>query len=277
MTLPREPQTPLEKLLHIVAVLRGEGGCPWDREQTLDSLKPFLVEETYEVLDAMDSGSLDQHKEELGDLLLQIVLQAQIRHEQGDFTFDDIAEAISEKLVRRHPHVFSDVQVEGTHEVLRNWEAIKSREKSDAPRPLLEGVPSALPALQKAQRVQSRVARVGFDWPDLEGVVAKIEEELGELKDAIRDEEPSRVREELGDLLFSVVNLARFQHMEAEEALRETITKFAGRFHDLERRIRAQGREVRDCSLAELDAVWEEIKTQARAVESGADAPGCGS
>jgi tetrapyrrole methylase family protein/MazG family protein len=245
-----------------------DGGCPWDREQTLDTLKAFLIEECYEVLDAIDSGDPQRHKEELGDLLLQVVFQAQLRDEAGVFSFDDVAAALAEKLVRRHPHVFEGVPVEGSRDVLTRWEAIKSGEKPAARRSVVDGVPRHLPALMKAHQVQSRAARVGFDWTAVHDVLTKIEEELGEVKAAIEGGDRERVREEIGDLLFSVVNLSRFQKLDAEELLAATVERFARRFREIERRLHAQGRKLVDCTLADMDRIWDEVKAAERAPAS---------
>jgi tetrapyrrole methylase family protein/MazG family protein len=257
----------LHRLLEIVSRLRGENGCPWDREQTLESLKPYLIEEAYEVIDAIEHGNAKSHAEELGDVLLQIALHAQIGSEQGQFTFADIIRGLSEKLVRRHPHVFGDVQAADTSAVLRNWEKIKSSEKSGERRSVLEGVPRHLPALQKAQRIQSRAARVGFDWSKADDVIAKVEEELREIRDAIRAGDAAAIREEIGDLLFAVVNLGRFHQVDSEDALRGTIRKFQDRFQEIERRVHAQGRTLPDCSLEEMDAIWEDVKAGERKAE----------
>jgi tetrapyrrole methylase family protein/MazG family protein len=257
----------MDDLLAVMARLRGKDGCPWDAEQTLESLKTFLVEECYEVIDSLDSGDTAHHLEELGDLLLQIVFQAQIRSEKKEFEFKDIAEAIRAKLVRRHPHVFGDVQVSGTGDVLRNWDAIKAREKakqSETPRSALDGVPRSMPALQRAQQIQSRAARVGFDWPDIRGVLAKVEEELAEVKAAMEEGNENRIRDEIGDLLFAVVNLARFQKLHAEQAMHEAIAKFVRRFQALENEIRAMGRKPTELSAVELDAIWEAVKRRER-------------
>ena len=250
----------IDKLLEVVAKLRGENGCPWDREQTLETLKPYLVEEAYEVIDAIEQGSSVEHQEELGDLLLQIVMQSQIRTESGEFGFSDVAKSIREKMVSRHPHVFGDLKVSDSDEVLRNWEKNKSKDKDGEHRSILAGVPRHLPALQKAQRVQSRAALVGFDWTDVKDVVAKIEEELAETKEAMSAQDEAHIHEEIGDLLFSVVNLSRFYGMSAEDALNNTISKFSGRFAEIERRMHEQGRELTDCSLKEMDVIWEEAK-----------------
>lgn len=257
------PEQPVERLLAIMARLRSEQGCPWDRQQNLQTLKPFLVEECYEVLDAIDQGDPARHAEELGDLLLQIVFQCQVRSEKGEFNFYDVARIIGDKLIRRHPHVFGDVKVKDASEVLRNWERIK-REEGDARsgRSVVAGLPKGLPALQKAEQVQIRVARVGFDWETAHQVVDKVEEELREVREAMLNGPPEKVREEIGDLLFAVVNLSRFLGCSAEEALNETVKKFVRRFQAIEDRIHAQGKRIEDCTLAEMDAIWNEIKAE---------------
>ncbi len=259
MTEPCE-QKPLERLLDIMRRLRGPDGCPWDREQTLETLKKNLVEETYEVIDAIDSGDRDTLREELGDLLLQIVFQSHICAEEGAFEFQDVAQSIADKLVRRHPHVFGDTNVADSDEVLKNWDHIKRTEKGDKPRSAVAGVPRHLPALHKAQQVQSRVARVGFDWRETSDVLAKIEEELAEIRVAMAQESKERVRDEIGDLLFAVVNLTRFLGHEAEEALNLTITRFAQRFQYIEDRVHAVGRRVDEYTLEELEEFWQEAK-----------------
>lgn len=257
------PGEGVARLCAIMARLRGPEGCPWDREQNLQTLKPHLLEETYELLEAMEGDDAAAHAEELGDLLLQVVFQARIREEQGTFNLDEVAHRLSDKLVRRHPHVFGDVQVGGSAEVLRNWEAIKRTEKASpeqAPRSALAGVPVALPALARAQRMQSKASRCGFDWPDVAGAEAKLVEELAELAAARKSGDVEAVRGEVGDLLFSVVNLCRFLHVDAEDALQATSSRFARRFREVERRAAADGREMRNCTLAELDVYWEAAK-----------------
>ena len=254
------------RLLDVVNRLRGEGGCPWDREQTLESLKRYLIEESYEVLDAVDSGDPAKHKEELGDVLLQVALHARIRQEQGAFTFDDVADALADKLIRRHPHVFADVKVEDSGQVLRNWEVIKAGEREqNGGGSALDGVPRHLPALQKAAQVQSRAARAGFDWEHVRDVAAKVDEELAELREAMAHGDAARITEEVGDVLFSVVNLCRFLHVHPEEALEKTTARFAARFREVERSVAEQGRRIKDCSSAELDACWEAAKAKAAA------------
>ncbi|MBU1694212.1 MAG: nucleoside triphosphate pyrophosphohydrolase [Verrucomicrobia bacterium] len=261
MVQNKEPgQNPMERLLGLMRTLRSEKGCPWDREQTLQSLKPYLLEECYEALDALNSGDRARLCDELGDVLLQIVFQSQIASEEGSFCFDDVATAISDKLVRRHPHVFGEVKVSGSAEVTRNWEAIKKVEKGEPRKSAVDGVPRSAPALHKAQQIQKRAARVGFDWDTVHQVVDKVEEEVGEVKEAMASGDPKKIKEEIGDLLFAAVNLSRFLGHNAEEALDETIEKFTRRFQGIEQRLHAQGRTMSDCKLAELDAIWNEIK-----------------
>ena len=251
----------LRRLYETMKHLRAPGGCPWDREQTLQTLKPCLLEETYELLEAMEGEDIALHIEELGDVLLQVVFQCAIREEEGHFTLDDVAAALVDKLVRRHPHVFGDAQVASSGQVLRNWEAIKKTEKDKPPdRSAIDGVPAALPALLKAQRVQAKASRVGFDWQDASGAIEKIDEELGELKQAVASGTPEQVADEVGDLLFSIVNTCRFLEVDAESALEGTTRKFARRFREVERCVREQGRSLKDCTLAELDAVWDKVK-----------------
>jgi len=253
-------EKPIDRLIRIMRMLRSKKGCPWDREQNLSTLKQYLVEESYEVLDAIDSGDRSRLADELGDLLLQVVFQAQICSEEGSFTFDHVAEGICAKLIRRHPHVFGAVKVNGSADVLRNWEKIKRTEKDGAPRSAVAGIPRHLPALHKAQQVQKKAARVGFDWDTVHSVVAKVDEELAEVKAAMKSRRPKRTKEEIGDLLFSVVNLSRFLGHNAEEALDDTIAKFVRRFQGVENKLHQQGRQMTDCSLAELDAIWNRIK-----------------
>lgn len=252
---------PIDRLLDVMRRLRAPDGCPWDREQTIESLRGNLIEETYEVVDAMDSGDRTALCEELGDLLLQIVFQSQIASEEGNFSFDDVAQGIADKLVRRHPHVFGDVRADTPDEVIRNWEKIKKTEKGgDTPRSLVDGIPRHLPALSKAHLVQKRVAKVGFEWDEVGGVVDKLEEELAEVKEAMAEQDADAIREELGDLLFSAVNLSRYLGHESEELLNENIHKFMRRFQALEMHLHVEGKAVEDCSLKELEAVWTAVK-----------------
>jgi len=263
--------TGIERLHEIMVRLRDpETGCPWDRIQTLSSLKPCVLEETYELLAAMDKPEdKANHIEELGDVLLQVMFQAVMAETEGRFTFDDVANAIADKLVRRHPHVFGAVDAKDAATVLRNWEQIKQTEhKKESRHSALDGVPSTLPGLLKAQRTQEKAARVGFDWKDAKGPMDKIAEELDELKAEIarldgRDALPSElegVKAELGDLLFSVCNLARHLHVDSESAVEGTTAKFARRFRSVEAAAKAQGKSLKDMTLAEMDALWDAAK-----------------
>ncbi len=256
------PTRPLDELLEIMRRLRAPGGCPWDREQTLDTLKPFLIEECYELIDAIESGDPSRHEEELGDILLQVIFQTQLRTEAGQFDFDDVARRLAEKLIRRHPHVFAAASVADSADVLRNWEKIKAVEKKGERKSAVDGVPRHLPSLMKAHQVQTRAARVGFDWSAVHDVVAKIDEELAEVKAALKAGDREHVAEEIGDLLFSVVNLSRFQKLQAEELLSATVAKFVRRFHAVEQRLQARSRRMQDCTLAEMDAEWNAVKAE---------------
>ena len=257
--LPKSRQ-PVTRLLEIMRILRSPGGCPWDREQNLQSLKKHLIEESYEVLDAIDSGDRAHLAEELGDLLLQVVFQAQICDEEGSFDFQDVVRTLSEKLLRRHTHVFGDVKVAGSKDALKNWEAVKQSEKNKRGKSAVDGISRHLPALHRAQQIQKKVAHIGFDWHDVEGVIQKIEEELGEVKAAVSSGKPGQIHEEIGDLLFAVVNLSRFLGHCAEEALDKTIRKFIRRFQAIENRLHKRGLTVTDCTLEELDRIWNDIK-----------------
>jgi len=245
-------------LAGIVRRLRAPGGCPWDREQTHGSLKPFVIEETYEVIDAIDGGDPAALREELGDLLLQIMLHAQIAEEGGAFDVADVADGLADKLVTRHPHVFGEVRVDGSEQVLVNWERIKKTEK--AGRGLLDGIPAHLPGLLKAARMGEKAGRVGFDWPAAEAVRAKVTEELGELEEAISAGDGTAVAHELGDLLFATAQWARHLGQFPEEALRACCDRFARRFALVEQLIAADGRRMDQCSLEELEAAWQEAK-----------------
>ncbi len=250
-----------ESFQDVVARLRAPGGCPWDQEQTHLSLRPHLLEEAYEVLDAMDREDSAALREELGDLLLQIVLNAQIAAENGTFKMTDVLEGINRKIVRRHPHVFGDLQIGGVDGVLKNWEKLKETERVDngeeGTKGLLDGVPKAIPALTLAEEYQDRTARVGFDWAEITPVIGKVREELDEVLAA--PDEASRAGE-LGDLLFAVVNLARWYKVDAESALRQTSARFASRFKHIESQAGRQGRKLSDMTLAEMDEFWEEAK-----------------
>ena len=247
------------KLVDIVAKLRAPGGCPWDREQTNQSLLPATIEEAYEVAESARSGNDAHFREELGDLLLLAVMHAVIAREAGRFNINDVINDVTEKLIRRHPHVFGESDARDAGAVLKQWEAIKrSEKKSDSH--YLASLPRALPALQRAQKAQSKVARVNFDWTDIHDVIAKVEEELSELKQAIQSEDQKSIEDETGDLLFAVVNLARKCKLDAESALQSATDKFVRRFNLLEDELRARGKKLGDVDLVELDQIWNEVK-----------------
>ena len=248
--------SPIDRLKQIVQRLRSPDGCPWDREQTHESLKPHVIEECYELIDAIDEKDDQGMQEELGDLLLQVVLHAQMASEEGRFDFDSVADVISEKLVRRHPHVFGDTKLATSDAVLKQWDAIKRREKMDRAS-ALDGVPHGLPALAKAQKMQSKAARVGFDWDDAEGSLRKVEEEIKELQQAKTSE---KLAEELGDLLFSVVNFARKSKLDAEELLQAATRKFCERFRKTEALAESRGFNFSSLTLTEMDQLWDEVK-----------------
>ena len=254
------------ELVQIMARLRGENGCPWDREQTHASIKPYLLEETYEVLESIDENDPAKLEEELGDLALQIVFHAQMADEAGLFTIADVLRGINEKLRRRHPHIFGDVKADTAQEVLFNWEQIKKleREKAQGRASLLDGVPRELPALLRAHRLQEKASRVGFDWNEARQVFQKVEEELAELRAAMESEQPDRMEAELGDLLFSLVNLGRFIAVNPEDALRKTIARFIDRFQYIEEELARRGTAPGQVTLEEMDALWAEAKAKGR-------------
>jgi MazG family protein len=255
-----------ERLLEIMQRLRAPDGCPWDREQTRTSLKPYLIEEAYEVLEAIEAQDARALREELGDLLLQVVFHAQIGVERGEFTMVDVLTALVDKMLTRHPHVFGDTSVDTPAEALAQWEAIKQREARAAGehRSVIAGVPRALPALLRAQRIQGKAARVNFDWPDAAAAWAKVEEEVREAADALAAGDRARLQDELGDVLFSVVNVARLSSMDAEEALQGAIEKFRRRFTDMEDDLVARGKSVGSVPQEELERSWEAAKAQER-------------
>jgi tetrapyrrole methylase family protein / MazG family protein len=253
-----------DSLLALMARLRGEGGCPWDREQTRTSLKPYLLEEAYEVLEAIDEGSIDHLVEELGDLLFQVVFHCQVASEQGEFAMADVLQRLSDKMVRRHPHVFGDRVVADAREALAQWERIKGDEGDDGapPRSALDGVPRMLPALLRAQRLQVKAGRVGFDWTDWRQAWAKLREEIAELEVAFDGGDERRIGEELGDVLFSMVNVARLRGIDAEDCLRQATVKFTRRFGEMEAEMRTAGRRVGEASAQDLDRAWEAVKAR---------------
>jgi len=240
-------------------MLRSPEGCPWDREQTYQSLKRFVLEEAYEVLEAVDSEVPDRLCDELGDLMLQVLLYSQIAREEGAFDIRDVIARHVEKLVRRHPHVFGDVSVRDAEEVKRNWDAIKQQEKPERTS-ALDGVPRELPALMKALEVSKRAVKVGFEWPALEGVLAKLDEEVAELKAELSERDPEKLTGEIGDLLFTVVNVARWLKIDPEEALRLMLRRFEGRFREMEHLAAAEGRPLQGRPIEDLDRLWEEAK-----------------
>lgn len=253
--------TEFDDLVAIMARLRADDGCPWDREQTHESLRPYLMEEAYEVLEAVDSGDPQKLCGELGDLLLQIVFHAQIAAENGEFGIADVCHRISHKLRHRHPHVFGDVTVRDSGEVVDNWERLKRQEAEHAPRTsVLDGVPTALPSLRRAAELQKRAARVGFDWPDVDGPLQKVSEELHELAQARCAADPEAVQRELGDLLFAVVNVSRFLAVDAEDALRLACQRFSQRFRQIEEAVANSGQDMTAMPLADLDRLWEAAK-----------------
>jgi tetrapyrrole methylase family protein/MazG family protein/ATP diphosphatase len=268
LELPAQRGQTFPKLVELMRRLLGPDGCPWDREQTPQSLRRYVLEEACEVIDAIDSGSPRELQDELGDLALQVVFLSELGRKNGSFGPDDVVRSICEKLVRRHPHVFSDVSADTSKQVEVNWEAIKQAEKK---RRLLDGVPRSLSALLRAQHLSERVARVGFDWPDRSGSRAKVEEEIDELDRAIEGGDRGEVEAELGDLLFALVNLARHNGLDAERALRGSCDRFMRRFEHVEARVEsvhggwprsAEGKPTHGVELAELDAYWEEAKAR---------------
>ncbi|HEY2735017.1 MAG TPA: nucleoside triphosphate pyrophosphohydrolase [Polyangiales bacterium] len=250
----------LHRLVEIMRRLLAPEGCPWDREQTLQTLRPYVIEEAHEVVDAIDSGKPEELREELGDLLLQIVFQAELARAKGWFGTDDVVSAICDKLVRRHPHVFGDETVSGVDEVLANWEVIKAKEK--AGRGVLDGVPKALPALLRAMRVGDKAARVGFDWPDAEGARAKVSEELAELDAALASGDRTQIEHEFGDVLFALVSVARKADLDPEAALRGTLDRFTDRVRGVEALALERGHSLADVDTDALDRMWREVKLQ---------------
>ena len=263
---------PIDDLLYVMAQLRDpDNGCPWDREQTFETIAPYTIEEAYEVADAIDQGDRTQLEDELGDLLFQVVFYAQMSRETGGFDFEDVARRIATKMRDRHPHVFGDAEERSSAAQSVAWETHKAQERdrraqtSGQPPSALDGVARALPALMRAQKLQKRAAREGFDWPDLGPVLAKIREELGELEAEIAADAPeARLRDEAGDLLFACVNLARHLGVDAEIALRGTNDKFERRFRSVEQGLEAKGKTLSESDLAEMDALWDEAKTAER-------------
>jgi MazG family protein len=263
-----------DRLVEIMTTLRGPNGCPWDKQQDFNSLKPMLVEEVYEVLEAIDNQDYDGLAEELGDLLLHVVFHAQLGKEASQFDINTVIEKISDKLVRRHPHVFGNESASTPEEVIKNWEAIKAEEKAEKlkhrtpeQRSLLEGIPSKLPAIHEAHQISSRAARVGFDWPDIEGIFDKLQEEVHELREVISaagDEmRRERLEDEIGDMLFVIVNIARYLKIDSESALKRANRKFKARFRYMEGELAKQGKSLEETPLEEMEALWQKAKSEA--------------
>ncbi len=265
MTKPAQ----IDRLLEIMARLRNpDGGCPWDLEQDFETLTPYAVEEAYEVADAVARGDMENFREELGDLLLQVVFQSQMARERGLFTFDDVARSISDKMVSRHPHVFGDKSVHTADAVLAQWDDIKLKEKAAKPsaqQSILDDVPVNFPALMRAQKLQKRAAKVGFDWPETAHVLDKMQEEIEELKAELRSGDTAKIEEELGDLFFVLVNFGRKLGIDCETALTKCNQKFYRRFNGIEKEVKAKSKEMADCSLEELEAIWVEQKQKEKA------------
>jgi tetrapyrrole methylase family protein/MazG family protein len=264
--MTQSPAPLFETLLDIMARLRGQGGCPWDREQTRASLRPFLIEEAYEVLEAIDADDARALAEELGDLLFQVVFHARIAEERSEFTMSDVLRRLIDKMISRHPHVFADAAVTTPRDALAQWETLKQREAaaSGRRRSVIDGVPRAMPSLVRAQRVQAKAARIGFDWPDAGAAWEKVREEIDEAGEAIAAGDPARVREELGDVLFSLVNVARLASIDAEDALHGATEKFRRRFIEMEADLSAQGKAVESVPQVELERAWEAAKAAER-------------
>ena len=259
-------KTEMERLVEIMKELRGPDGCPWDKKQDYYSLQPYILEEAYEVVETLQQDDINSLKEELGDLLLQVVFQAQIGNECGDFDLAEIITLIGDKLIRRHPHVFADKEIDQVSEVMSTWEDIKKKEKQNQkqsqqePDSLLNDISKSQPALNQGYEIQAKAAQVGFDWDRVEDVIFKIEEELEELKEAVNNNDHNNIKEETGDLLFAVVNLTRYYEIDPELALLSSLTKFKERFKYIEKQVRKSDRNFKDFSLKELDFFWEEYK-----------------
>jgi len=251
----------VDDLLTIMAILRGEGGCPWDAEQTHESIKKNFIEETYEVIEAINKNDKDLLCEELGDVMLQVVFHAQMEKEIGTFDFSDVADGICKKLIERHPHVFGDVEVDSVGEVLTNWDNIKRKSKGqkDQAQSMLK-IPKELPALMRADKIQQKAHKAGFDWDSVDGAIEKLHEETAELETAIRNGDTENIKEELGDLLFSAVNISRFVDVDAEEALTQANDKFINRFVQVQKMANEIGLDMNNASLQELDALWDKAK-----------------
>ncbi len=260
----------LEELIAIMERLRGPGGCPWDKEQDFSTLVPYIIEEAYEVVAAIDSGNKDEIKEELGDLLFQVIFLSRLGEEEGSFDIFDVIKGSVEKMTRRHPHVFEDLELKSSDEVLKNWALIKAEErlKKNGGKVKEEGylsiIPDNFPALMHAHKVSKKAAKVGFDWESIDQVLGKVDEELAELREALKRKDEANIEEELGDLLFAVTNVARLTKLDSENALRKTIAKFINRFHFIEKELVKSGRTLTQASLTEMEVLWDRAKKESR-------------
>jgi len=253
----------LSKLIKITETLMGDDGCPWDKVQTRESLKPYLVEETYEVLEALDTNDPEKIKEELGDLLYQILFHSKISSLKGEFNFRDVIDNLSEKMVRRHPHVFKEGKLNTPDQVIEQWEEIKKKENNKVnQKSILNSIPINLPSLIKAQKLQKKVAKEGFDWDQISDVFDKLDEEIEEFKEAVLKKTPADIQSEIGDIIFVITNIAKFYKVDAEEALRSTNNKFIKRFQHIEQKINKKGKTLKDTSLEEMERYWQEAKNK---------------
>ena len=250
-----------DDLIRIVRVLRAPGGCPWDREQTHKSIRANFIEETYEAIEAIDTEDLELLKEELGDVMLQVAMHAEMEHEQGTFDINDVIDGVCKKLVVRHPHVFGNLSADNTNEALSNWDAVKMQTKSQKTQTeAMQSVSRALPSLMRSAKIQGKAAKVGFDWESVDGALDKLYEECDELKEAVKNNDKANQREELGDVLFSAVNVARFLDIDSEHALYDACDKFTNRFSKVEQLASERGINMKTASISELDSLWDEVK-----------------
>ena len=257
----KETLNSLSKLIKITDTLMGDDGCPWDKVQTRESLKPYLVEETYEVLDALDTNDPEKIKDELGDLLYQILFHSKISSLKGEFDFQDVISNLSEKMVRRHPHVFKEGKLNTPDQVVKQWEEIKKTEKGQGnPKSILDNIPKNLPSLLKAQKLQKKAAKEGFDWTQIDDVFNKLDEEVAEFKEAVLKKSSTEMQSEIGDIFFVITNIAKFYKIDAEEALRSTNNKFIKRFQYIEQKLEEKGKALKDSSIEEMERYWQEAK-----------------
>ena len=263
MDFKEKPNYKFDDLLQIVKILRAPDGCPWDREQTHKSIRSNFIEETYEAIEAIDTDDTELLKEELGDVLLQVALHSEIESEKNSFNIDDVCDGVCKKLIIRHPHVFGNVNADTTEQVLKNWDAIKMRTKSQKSQTqAMENISKALPSLMRSSKIQQKAAKVGFDWQDVNGALEKLDEECTELKEAIKNNDVENQKEELGDVLFSVVNVARFLNIDSEHALYDACDKFTNRFSKVEALAKERDIDMKTASIQTLDSLWEEVKNK---------------